>query len=846
MRRRTCRRALSDRAGRDALRCASACQPDRSPARFSISAPGRHSGATTVRGPFLKAIPAARCTATRAIPRLAIILITLILSFAEPSWGATIRVRSGDHPDFSRLVFLISPMPDWSVDTDERRVSVWIEGEHRFVTQDVFRFITRDRIERISRTGPDSIEIGLACDCRIRSFLVDAGLVVDVMDDPAATPDRAPTGKPSSSTFNAFHGDTLAIWRVIADGRKPHAETQSRPTQSKPGDNQPGTVQTITPMVLPKASSMHATDGRRGDLLHALLQDLARGASQGLVAIATGLPTPEAGDSASSRQSAAMHNRKPSPEAGERGAPSSRTSTDRIGEPGERESSNIQVESVIDEWFGSGAEEPPVTDQGIPCLPDELLDVPSWSDELPFPDLSRHRAQLLDDRDRPVPEMVLSRARHLLFWGFGAEAIAVLEAFGAQAPSDSASLKAIARIIDGHLGDAADIFSGQHSCSGRAALWAYLSQPEMDRPHDINAQAIVNAFAELPSHLRRLLGPPLVARLTADNLPQPAFAIMSSYERAPGPVTAAMRLASALSTGENAEAEARAALMTLRRGTGEEAARALLALAKRELAAGRTAGRAMIEELSARSVEFRGTPLGDELKQQHIETLMASGRWQDAIEELIRSLDARPAPNDTLAILSAETIERTVQSTQFPRLLPLCLRLGRRIPTGPAKQRARLALATGLARHGLPDLAGRMIEGLDDESEPVRTLRTRILRAQQRAYGASMLLQHAGSPEHEPPAATTQRISRGHGNAPQEPGAPGEKGDSSPTSSLSHRQGTSALPPATGSGVTSAPTLASSRRLLSESAMLRGQVAALLSRAAKEPVDDNELVRPSR
>ncbi|MDX1730616.1 MAG: CBS domain-containing protein, partial [Aurantimonas coralicida] len=69
----------------------------------------------------------------------------------------------------------------------------------------------------------------------------------------------------------------------------------------------------------------------------------------------------------------------------------------------------------------------------------------------------------------------------------------------------------LAEIMDRGLASAPEALIPQMSCDGVAALWAALAQPSFHRGMQINTGAVLRTFAALPPHLRRHLGPDLLA-----------------------------------------------------------------------------------------------------------------------------------------------------------------------------------------------------------------------------------------------------------------------------------------------------------------------------------------------
>ncbi|HHL21247.1 MAG TPA: hypothetical protein ENJ52_06925, partial [Aliiroseovarius sp.] len=124
-----------------------------------------------------------------------------------------IRVTSGEHPDFSRLVLYFRDAGAWEFGT--------VEGGYEFragakdATYDLrraFEFIPRDRIASLRDLGEGRLFLQVNCRCYGEAFSLDGGQVVlDIFDGDAP---------PSASKFN----QPLAAQTSLGDG-DPAAES---------------------------------------------------------------------------------------------------------------------------------------------------------------------------------------------------------------------------------------------------------------------------------------------------------------------------------------------------------------------------------------------------------------------------------------------------------------------------------------------------------------------------------------------------------------------------------------------------------------------------------------------
>ena len=98
----------------------------------------------------------------------------------------SVVLRSGEHDDFTRLVFDMPSDLRWRVDRPERR-KLAVTFDARGLDLDVSSVFDRINTERISEVTPlpngDGVSIELACRCSADSFLhQDDMLVIDIRD----------------------------------------------------------------------------------------------------------------------------------------------------------------------------------------------------------------------------------------------------------------------------------------------------------------------------------------------------------------------------------------------------------------------------------------------------------------------------------------------------------------------------------------------------------------------------------------------------------------------------------------------------------------------------------------
>ncbi|WP_338153196.1 hypothetical protein [Pseudophaeobacter leonis] len=450
------------------------------------------------------------------------------------------------------------PMASSALDQSGRAASLKINSPAAvFDTSRVFDLIPRDRLQALSQNGAGQpLRLELGCDCEISSYLQrDGYLVLDIADGNGAPvqaslgslslgqpvePARTPPS-PAGYRFNLSQGAiadarfALNLKSVVTPGSadtarqpaepEPPAETtneiaagSARMVEPEPvgsrgsavlaagldaelGLNQPQTEEPevttdlasneadAAPADLPevnllidleetsRAATVNASESR-------LLQQIGRAANQGLVDIALA--------------------DRPESEGGR--ALELLGRSDRPLNPLD----NISVTSAIDRETGLVAERNPKDSTNDHCLPDRRLAIHSWGSDEPFADqLGPMRAALVREFDDINPASVRALAKLYLYFGFGAEARAMLTMLPADpVPSKKqAMLLAMADLLDGESLGINHPFSGQQGCDGAAAFWAALADDNIRKT--ANTDAIQQTFAKLPVHLRVNFGPQL-------------------------------------------------------------------------------------------------------------------------------------------------------------------------------------------------------------------------------------------------------------------------------------------------------------------------------------------------
>jgi hypothetical protein len=177
------------------------------------------------------------------------------------------------------------------------------------------------------------------------------------------------------------------------------------------------------------------------------------------------------------------------------------------------------------------------------CPDDEPLNIAAWSGEgSPLDLLASARTGLYGEFDVADAEAVKKSVRSHLYLGFGAEAAQLANLAGVEGDDDVMALyRSMARTMDGDS-DPGTPFAQMLDCDGPAALWAALARDRLPAGKGLNREAVLRSFLALPPHLRAHLGSGLAGKFLALNDPEAVRTIRDAMERTPNVDTAAIAL----------------------------------------------------------------------------------------------------------------------------------------------------------------------------------------------------------------------------------------------------------------------------------------------------------------
>ncbi len=624
------------------------------------------------------------------IRRLGAVILALCLPVA--ALAQAVKVTSGDHPDFTRIVIDYGNPVDWKVGrtTDGYELRLPKDGTSYDLTS-VFDQIGKERLATIwADPISGALHFGVACACFAIPFEFRPGtVVIDIRNGPP----------PKGSSFEqALDGGTAPD---LIERRR------VRPTRRSQAAGPVQTYDWTASLTAPPADQIQPesaqvapdTDAPAIDLAplrQSLIEELSRGASQGIVDMAKPKTPIEV----------VAEDDNPSVEVREGEAP------------------NLVLRQ-------QGEKEPPLSAEGVSCIPDDKLDVADWAEDQPFAaQVAEALQNLTGEFDRPDPEAVKRATRFYLKFGFGAEARAILRAFPTE-QEDAAIWQSMARILDGEA-DPAPIFAGMAACDTSAALWAILADPGVLSLGQVEKAAVLRGFSALPIHLRHQLGPTMVDRFLAMKDFATATALRDAVLRGtidPGPEIEMMEAAIERTSGSPAASAARLEGLTAQ--SGPTSPEALTALVIQLAETGRSVSFEQVTAMEEYAKEREGS---EDHARFHLALTLAygaSGDFDKAFALLPESPEAAPVLWQVLAASGKDT----------PLLDHAVLPTGEPLP--PSAGGAATLIAQRLVTLGLGDQAARWLALAADVP---KVLAARVALARGEADRALVLLEAEVSP----------------------------------------------------------------------------------------------------
>jgi len=581
------------------------------------------------------------------------ILAVTILSMMWPLGllAQEVAIRSGEHGDFTRLVFDLPVRAEWTLSDSSNSKVLAFDRPFQFQTEAVFDRIPRDRLTEVRQSEPGSLRLDLACDCDVDAFWHTATmLVVDIAENPGEQQVVKPRLRQVAAARTQEKDDKETGPITVWPRTKPSVSLAEQALTAPPLLNK------AKPRVQANESLRTAQDLRQKRAQ--VLGQIARAASQGLLSPNVQWPSQ---DSASPQETKSANG----------------VTSDAVQNPTPDEKrlnplDNLRARSSIDRDLLAHAEQMngPLSGRGD-CLSDKLTRVANWGTDEPFgAQIGPLNRRLFGEFDKPDESVAVDLARLYVFFGFGAEAQRALGLVST--PSlESTILQTMAQILrEGHASPQS-VLSKQLDCTTSVAVWAALSYRDLPADMPIDTDAILRAFSGLPPHLRRYVGPMLSQKfLTADRT-ETANRILRILER--GLENVSPQIGMAKAELKLAEGDAEGAGKTLDEvveQNAEPSAQALVRRIETHWESGEDISFEVAQLAGAYASENRDATIHKDLIWAHVAALAASGAIHQAFDELRR---IQSSENEALGNLENDVMSRLAQKADDLEFLQYAL-----------------------------------------------------------------------------------------------------------------------------------------------------------------------------
>ncbi|WP_333833205.1 hypothetical protein [Rubrimonas sp.] len=666
------------------------------------------------------------------------------LALAAPGAQAqqSVRVRAGEHPDYTRLVIDAAPGApfEWGVAGDALVVLMPQAGGFDLgVAQRAAGLSRVAGFAGASAPAGAVLTVRLRCECGARETrMADGRVVLDISANgakppapriaaaeaeaaepaptrsaqaaaPAAAPSataRAPRARPAPasparaaappSPASSVAPATPAPEAQVAPELPPLAlaEAVQAAPESALEPAQTAEERPDAPLKLEDVAGETApTDDAIEQARQALLKQLTRAAEQGLLTLRE---TPEAPPETTGESAA---------EEGD--AVSKVPSETALAE------TQLRARSAIDIAAERGRGSPGAAKPETPahCLADAAFDVERWASDAAFDlQVGEGRRALIGEFDAPNAGAVLGYAKLLIRYGFGVEARAALTAFSAHV-APPPQLMEMAALIDGDAPPSAGELAQGADCPGLHGLWG-ASARALGGTLDVAALDVVAlraAIAETPPNLRAALALP-VAQAALDagevDLAEAVVGVVARSEPEPpeGDAMVAVLLARIdFARGDHRRAEAM--LLPLIAHNTPAGVEAMIRLAEMRVARGVASPPGLAEDMEAVAFSQRDSLLGRRLLAAAAGARAASEGLAPALGAL-RRLSDRAGDRARAEIAARDMlVDYKPDPTEAGAYAETALTHWDMVGDGPEGDRARVAVARNLAAMELGNLA---------------------------------------------------------------------------------------------------------------------------------------------
>lgn len=612
------------------------------------------------------------------------VLAVVLLLIPQLARSETVKVLSGEHADFSRLVFQFEDATNWEVGRWDRGYELRIDrADVLFDVSSVFNLIPRQRISAFVDSA-NGLRLVVNEGFHADAFEIRRNrLVLDIKDG------APPQGAPFEGVLDEAETANLPQAPVSRPQLPEQKKQFPNPPVQLPLVQSAQVHQNAPDFPIEIVEEPAVSDSARA-FEQNLIEQLSRAASQGL--LEANLPTTDE-----------------LPELPTQAEPEPQPEPDEAASNQPHEKTHVKVRTRVDIDAQSARGSKPTTTFGKTCLPNAKFAINEWGGEGSGFDVPSLRSALLGEFDEVEPMTVRDLARHYIYLSFGAEAKAVMRDLGVIVP-DADILMAMANVMDNQPAVPGRI-AGQESCDGDVAMWAVLVWDNEAALEEINEEAVKTAFSTLPVRLRKHLGPQLSAKLVELQEVELALAVRSAISRIPGDTDASFDLLDArieLALGN--EDQAWQAL----EGVSDEG-RSLSAEATLELLNSKIDAAAFVEgkriaDAESYAFERRGTDMGHALAAAAIHATISNGSPGDALKKLDETSSAMPLSEEDTVRLTDLAYDGLVAVAEDIVFLEHTVGPAMRKKLAKVNKEIRTKVASRLVDLGFPDEARAVLD----------------------------------------------------------------------------------------------------------------------------------------
>ena len=590
-------------------------------------------------------------------------LAFLLSSFVATNGTAvaqTVRVRTGEHENFTRIVIDFTKRPNWQVGQVNQHYELWSENtDIAFDLSDSFRRLHGKRISSITDLGNGRLAVELICQCSLSVLpLSNEGLIIDVQDGPPSV------GNPWVAPL---------IEKI---------KTKENPAPDRNYD--------VLPLILPTSIEQTAIgqfiekvplvsskikNERVYELRKKILEQTTRAASQGLISI----------DDENFKKLDRLDEPPSEDLAG---------IIEQISVAAKSSDANVKIETQYDRDNSTI-----YLDEKDNCIDSVSVDIGSWfSDRNIIESLGEAKVNLIDVRGRVDPDAYNILARMLLYLSFGAEARSILSDGPPNIPQKNLLLE-LANILDNRQENMGDLLRAQVGCDTSGALWGLLSATNKIELDAVNIPAVVRSFSNLPSHLRRHFGLRVAEKLLNADEREAAMQIRNAMKRGGMSYSELIMLEARLDQTEEQRAEVNTQLTDVATSGGTQVAEALAQLIQNQISEKMKIQSGVIEFAEALIFEINDETHASSLIESVIQAYDYEFRFDDALFKIDDFVRQGVLGLEASRDLKGEILSNLTQNADDETFLKTAIReaMNKKIEGTTRLEMARRMLKLGLS-----------------------------------------------------------------------------------------------------------------------------------------------------